>query len=251
MTKKEIKQLMLHKYPSGTASTNEIVKYILSKNPYVPTNTINWVLYDMAKNGEVVRAGRGIYSFDSKPVWRPVLSEAAKKVVAAIGAQMPYLNTTITDSSVLSEFMVQQPFTFSIILEVPIRLIDSVVQKLNEAGIKAFSKANRKLAELYVKDDTTIFVTKTVQTTALLPYEGRIKTSLLEKILVDVLAEPQLYGQFQGWELENLYENASRSYALNYSQMLKYANNRGKRPAAEELLKHSKSYQEYLEAAND
>lgn len=249
MTKKDIKQLILRKYPSGTANTNDIVKYILSKNPDVPKSTINWVLYDMVKNGEVVRAGRGIYSFDSKPVWRPVLSEAAQKVVTAIGAQMPYLNATITDSSVLSEFMVQQPFSFSIIVEVPIRLTDSVVQKLNDAGIKAFSKANRNLAELYVKDDTTVFVTRAVQTTALLPYEGRVKTSRLEKILVDALADPELYGQFQGWELENIYVNASETYALNYSQMLKYATNRGKRVAAEELLKGSKSYQKYLEAA--
>jgi len=72
-----------------------------------------------------------------------------------------------------------------------------------------------------VKDDTTVFVTTAVQTKALLPYEGRIKTSRLEKILIDALAEPELYDRFQDRELENLYENASRAYALNCSQMLR------------------------------
>lgn len=249
MVTQNIRQLILHKYQSDTAKTSDIIKYILSHNPDVPPATINWVLYNMVKNKEVVRAGRGIYSFDTKPIWQPALSVFGKNMVSIMSAQLPYLQATITDSSVLREFMVQQPFSFSVIVEVPNRLIDSVVQKLNDAGIKAFSKANQGLAELYVKDDTSVFVTKTVQTTALLPCEGRISTSRLEKILVDALAEPELYAQFQGWELENIYENASEAYALNYSQMLKYATNRGKRPAAEELLKGSKSYQKYLEAA--
>ncbi len=120
--------------------------------------------------------------------------------------------------------------------------------QVRKAGIEAFSKVNIKLAELYAKSETTIFVTKTVQTTVLLPFDGNIKTSRLEKVLVDALAEPRLYGQAQGLELENIYENASETYALNYSQMLKYATNRGKRDAVDDLLKRSKSYQEYMEA---
>lgn len=249
MTTQSIKRLILRRYQSGTVKTSEIVKYILSQKPEVPPATINWVLYNMVRNKEVVRAGRGIYSFDTKPVWQPVLSEVAKNIVSNMTAHLPYLQATITDSSILREFMVQLPFSFSIIIEVPNRLIDNVVQRLNDAGIKAFSKANQGLAELYLKEDTSVFVTKTVQTTALLPYEGRINTSRLEKILVDALAEPELYAQFQGWELENIYQNASEAYALNYSQLLKYATNRGRRPAAEELLRGSKSYQKYLEAA--
>jgi hypothetical protein len=102
-----------------------------------------------------------------------------------------------------------------------------------------------------VKDDTTVLVTRAVQTTVLLPYEGKIKTSHLEQILIDALAEPELYDRFQGRELKNLYENGSRAYALNCSQMLKYASNRRKRATAEDLRRNSKSCQEYLTDAND
>ena len=248
MTTQEIKKSILERFDSGTAQSSDIMRHVLSQDKNVPPSTITWALYNMVKKNEAVRLGRGVYSFKLKPYWRPVLSAKAVEVASAIREQMPYLNATIADTSVLSEFMVQQPFSYAIIVEVPMRLVDSVVQKLNSAGMEVFSWANRKLAELYVQSETTVYITKALKTTAVIPYEGNIKTSTLEKILVDILAEPELYGQSQGIELENIFANTSGKYVLDYSQMLKYATNRGKRKDAEALLMNNMSYQDYLEA---
>lgn len=248
MTTQKIKKSILKRFDSNTAQSSDIIKHVLSEDKNVPPATIAWVLYNMVKKNEAFRLGRGIYSFKPKPLWNPVLSAKAAEVAGAIKEQMPYLNATITDTSVLSEFMVQQPFSFAIVVEVPMRLVDSVVQKLNSTGIEAFSWANRKLAELYAQSETIVYITKALKTTAVIPYEGNIRTSTLEKIMIDILAEPELYGQSQGTELENIYVNTSENYVLDYSQMLKYATNRGKRKDAEVLLMNSASYQNYLEA---
>jgi hypothetical protein len=107
------------------------------------------------------------------------------------------------------------------------------------------------LARSYNQTDTTVYVTKQLKTPAVLPYTENKKISSLEKILVDLLAEPELYGQSQSEELNHIYKNASERYALDYPQMLKYATNRAKREEAEALLSSSTTYQKYLEARND
>jgi hypothetical protein len=73
----------------------------------------------------------------------------------------------------------------------------------------------------------------------------------LEKTLVDLLSKLKFYGQSQSIELDNIYKNASDSYVLDYSQMLKYATNRGKQSETEALLSSSSMYQRCLEATND
>lgn len=248
MTTQKIRESILERFYSDTAQSSDIIRHVLSQDKNVPPATITWVLYNMVRKNAAVRLGRGIYSFNPKPIWRPMLSAKAINIAEVIVEQMPYLNATITDTCVLSEFMVQLPFSYAIVVEVPMRLVDSVVQKLNNAGMEVFSGANRKLAELYVKSETTVYIAKALKTTAVIPYKGNIAISTLEKTLVDILAKPELYGQSQGTELQNIYVNASDNYVLDYSRMLKYASNRGKRKDVEALLMNSMSYQNYLEA---
>ena len=248
MTTQEVKKMIQKKFASSTAQTSDIIKYVLSKDESVPPATVSWVLYDIVKNKEAVRFGRGVYFFSLKPTWHPVLSEKAAQVADLIMKQMPYLKATIADTSVLNELMEQQPFSYAIIIEVPKRLIDSVVQKLVEGGIMAFSRANSKLGTLYSRSNISVYVTKAVKTSAVIPYKGNINTSTLEKLMVDILAVPELYGLSQSGEAENIFINASENYALDYSMMLKYATNRGKRKEAVDLLTNSRSYQLYREA---
>lgn len=251
MTTEKIKNTILSRFDNAIAKSSEIIDYVLSLDSSVPPATVTWVLYDLVKKNEAVRLGRGVYSFQPKPIWKPVLSQKAKEIVDIIKEEMPYLKVTITDSSILNEFMVQQPFSYSIVIEVPSCLVENVVQKLNREELDVFSWKNRKLAGLYNQTDTTVYVTKQLKTPAVLSYAGNIIISSLEKTLVDLLAEPELYGQSQSEELNQIYKNASERYALDYSQMLKYATNRGKRKEAETLLLSSTTYQKYLEARND
>ena len=221
---------------------------VLLPDPLGPVMAVKDPCYDIVKNKEAVRFGRGVYFFSLKPTWHPVLSEKAAQVADLIMKQMPYLKATIADTSVLNELMEQQPFSYAIIIEVPKRLIDSVVQKLVEGGIMAFSRANSKLGTLYARSDASVYVTKAVKTSAVIPYNGNINTSTLEKLMVDILAVPELFGLSQSGEAENIFINASENYAMDYSMMLKYATNRGKRKEAEDLLTNSRSYQLYREA---
>lgn len=53
---------------------------------------------------------------------------------------------------------------------------------------------------------------------------------------MDLVCDDRLYGQYQGTELENIFKNATEKYAINYSQMMKYALARKRRADVEILL---------------
>lgn len=237
----------MNRYDTQVAQIGEIINYIWQQDSRVPKKTINWLLYNMVQIGEVVRIGRGVYSFSKKESWKPILSQNAKDLIEKLKEQLPYLQAVITDTSELNEFMVLQPFLCPVILEVPVGVLETMVLKLRELFVNAFEKKDYRMAETFSKNESPVFVTKTIQTTALLTLQKNIKTAKLEKILVDALCDTELYGQNQGWELENIYQNTSEKYALNYSQLLKYATNRGKKEEVSKLLERSKAFRKYQE----
>ena len=75
-----------------------------------------------------------------------------------------------------------------------------------------------------------------------LPQEGNVRTANLEKILVDLVCDDDIYGQYQGEELLNIYQNATYGYIVNYSQMLKYATARKKKALVLEMLQETDMY---------
>jgi hypothetical protein len=59
---------------------------------------------------------------------------------------------------------------------------------------------------------------------------------------VDLVCDDDVYGQYQGEELTNVYQNATESFAVNYTQMLKYASARKKRGAVLHMLQETKEF---------
>jgi hypothetical protein len=55
-----------------------------------------------------------------------------------------------------------------------------------------------------------------------------VYTPLLEKILVDLFAEEKLFYLYQGNELVHIFENAIKSYAVNFTKLISYARRREK-----------------------
>ncbi len=195
----------------------------------------------------MVRTGRGVYRFSSQKEFSPNLSYSTSAITDFISNQFKYMAATISDSSWLNEFMVQQPFSSVVVLEVGDSAVNSVVSKLRAENFDAFPKSDFKYLEAYSKSAQPIVVSKTLQTTATKKKDKLIRLAKLEKLLVDVICEPDIYGQYQGWELENIFKNSIEKYAVNFSQMLKYATNRGRKKDVEKLLDLTEGFLQYKE----
>ena len=61
-------------------------------------------------------------------------------------------------------------------------------------------------------------------------------------MLVDLVCDEEVYGQYQGEELTNIFRGATRNYTVNYSQVLKYAASRKRKDAVHEMLLYTDVY---------
>ena len=59
---------------------------------------------------------------------------------------------------------------------------------------------------------------------------------------MDLVCDEDIFGQYQGEELQNIYQNATKDYVVNYSQMLKYAAARKKKAPVLEMLQDTIVY---------
>jgi hypothetical protein len=56
----------------------------------------------------------------------------------------------------------------------------------------------------------------------------KIPTAPLEKILVDIFSDKDLFITFQGSELDMIFQTAFEKYTINKSKLFRYAKRRGK-----------------------
>ncbi|MBK8702801.1 MAG: hypothetical protein IPN33_03745 [Saprospiraceae bacterium] len=77
---------------------------------------------------------------------------------------------------------------------------------------KVYLQPNRSVMELYVLSLNEAIIVKPLVSEAPLRREGKITTSSPEKMLVDIVAEPDIFVAQQG-ELESIFENCFSQYA--------------------------------------
>jgi hypothetical protein len=237
-----MKDRILNKYNGQYCSIDDIVAFIEGQYKGTPRSTIIWNLNDLIRQGKAVRVGRGVYGFMPKIRFSPVMSETARQACSILQEQLKYLTVTITDSSVLGQFMNLQPFSTIVVIETRKSATDAVLSALRDGGVDAYAKKDYARLEQYVTSSQPFLVRPELSVNPNLTKENNVRASNLEKILVDLVCDKGIYGQYQGEELKNIYQNATGEYAINYSQMLKYAAARKKKSPVQEMLQGTDVY---------
>jgi hypothetical protein len=68
-------------------------------------------------------------------------------------------------------------------------------------------------------------------------------TTTLEKLLVDLYSNKNLFSTYQGSELVHIFDKANDKYILNFSKMLSYASRRNKKKELVEFLENKTNIQ--------
>lgn len=230
------KELIQREFEGRYSSIQEIIEFVNKSDRTLSRQTIIWNVNDLIKQGKATRVGRGAYAFIEKAPFVLTLSEQAANVCAIIKENFKYLKVTVTDTTCLNQFMNLQPFTSIILIETKKVAVDAVISTLRNNQIESFAKKDFQYMEQYSRSAQLVLVSPERITNPTLKCKGNICYANLEKILVDLVCDERLYGQYQGTELENIFKNAIEKYAINYSQMLKYALARKRRADVEAIL---------------
>ena len=237
-----MKEEILRNYKGQYCTIDDIVGFVERMNGDVSRKTVIWNVNELVRQGKAVRYGRGVYGFVPKPRFVPVLSELAKLACSMLYCKFKYLTFTVTDSGELGEFMNLQPFSTVVVIETKKSAAGAVLSALRKEGMDAYAKRDFSKLERYISSSQPIVVRPELAVNPSMFQENNIRVANLEKILVDLVCDQDIYGQYQDEELQNIYINAAESYAVNYSQMLKYASARKRKAAVLELLEDTDVY---------
>ena len=237
-----MKAEIVKRFSGQCCTIDDINRFVGSLSTKHSRNTVIWNVNDLVKQGRAIRVGRGVYEFTQKPKLQPAISESARVVCAVLNDGFKYLEFTITDSYILSQFMNLQPFSTVVVVETRKSAADAVLSTLRKKGVEAYAKKDFAQLERYISSRQPFVIRPELTVNPTLQNVDNIRIANIEKILVDIACDENIYGQYQGDELKNIYHNATEKYAINYSQMLKYAAARKKKPLILDILQQTSEY---------
>ncbi|HZK39257.1 MAG: hypothetical protein GXZ02_08615 [Clostridiales bacterium] len=237
--KKRIVKIWGKKY----CTIDEIVDSLTVENAQVSRQTVIWSINDLVKQGKAVRVGRGVYLIAPKKQFSPVMSATAKSACSLLADKFRYLDVTVTDTGFLSEFMNLQPFSTVVTLEVKKSAVNAILSAMRKAGFDAYDKNDYPKMQRYITTAQPILIRPELAINPTIAKDCNVRLANIEKTLVDLVCDEDIYGQYQGEELQNIFQNATKRYAINYSQLLKYAGARKRKETVMQILQNTDEYQ--------
>ncbi|EIJ38700.1 hypothetical protein JoomaDRAFT_1690 [Galbibacter orientalis DSM 19592] len=231
--------------PGQKITIQDIVDFYEQFNERIKRSTIDWRIYKLTQKGILHRLSRGVYALSEGEIqeYVPETDKSLKKLFRKINDQFPFVNTCVWSTKWLNEFMLHQPGRFYTILEVDRDVMESVFYALNDQGKNVFLDPSTEILNQYVANAKEPVIITHLTTEAPIQEVNQVSTTTLEKMLVDIYCDPDLYATFQGAELQRIYQTAFDKYHINEPRMLRYATRRTKKSEIQELINKSKQRQ--------
>jgi hypothetical protein len=217
-------------------NTDAIANFYHKFEPNIPNSTINWRIYSLVQLGVLQRVGRGQFIIGETKKYLPYLDKSIKLIYKKIKNKFPYLDLCIWHTSIFNEFMLHIQGRFAIILEVEKEAQDAVFYFLRDLKFHVFIDPSKEVLENYIPYETNPIIIKTLITEAPIQIIDNISAPTLEKILVDIYCDKEIFMSQQGAELKTIFETAIDKYTVNKDKMLRYASRRGKQKLFQEYL---------------
>ncbi len=226
-------KLFNHFHDRERVTSEELFAFWQKEQPDLKPATFRWRLHELRNRGLLSGIGRGLYTFQSSPTRKfvPDVSIARMKPLATqIKKRFPYLKFCFWTTHWINQFMVHQPAASIVLLEVEADAENSILSFLQERDRFALIEPSPLEIERYILGNKEYpIVLKPLIHDAPVTYASEVPVPKLEKILVDLYVDKELFLPFQGKELVNIYKNVVEQFDLNITTLLAYASRRGKR----------------------
>jgi len=220
---------------NGRLSKQRLVESIKGDFPNWSDNTINMYLSKLKKTGKINAPSRGIYELKGTPLYQPKVFVNLKKLFNRIKREFPYITFCVWDSVWLNDLMRHQPFKHYLIVEVEKDAFESVFEFLNETSKNVFLNPNEEMFNRYINNLDGAIIVKNLISEAPLIETQNIVIPTLEKLLVDMLIDKNLFSAQQN-EIEFIMKTAMNKFTINELKMKRYALRRNKEDDLENLI---------------
>jgi len=182
----------------------------------------------IVKQGVLKKIGKGLYALGSEKKYNPILEPAIVKLYKKLHKKYPLVKFCLWNTKQLNEFMLHQPGRFYTLVETEKELTEYVFNYLKEFNKDVYQSSDKNIIEKYASFAINSIIVKDLKTEAPTQNINRVTSATLEKMLVDVFCDKDLFVAQQDSELEMIFKTAFEKYTINKSRLLRYASRRGK-----------------------
>lgn len=192
---------------------------------------------ELVKNGQIIRVGRNVYSLpdDKRLTYEYKYSELAEEVAREIAQQYPYVNFSIFEFVQLNDFVNHLIAHNVIFLSVEAEIMDFVFETLRDKYPgKVLINPTVEIYHQYWSDNMIVLGKLTTEAP-----KGQKASwhTRLEKMLVDIMAEPLLLASISRAEYPHIYEDAFDRYIVDENGLFRYASRRKVTKKIKELIR--------------
>lgn len=209
-------------------TTNDIYRFYANSLPNVKKATVNWRIHRFVRQGVLQRVGRGVFTLGKERAFLPIPDKQLKRIAASIKKQFPLITFCCWRLSVLKELFQHMIAVDLLIIEVEKDAVDAVFYFLKGAQKNIFKDPSRETMEELMTGTGTAMIVRPMISEAPLMQIGGAHLPSLEKMLVDLCTDKELFYFIQGSELHNILKRATEKYTINFNKLFRYAKRRGK-----------------------
>ena len=192
---------------------------------------------ELVKSGQIIRVGRNVYSLpdDKRLTYEYKYSELAEAVAQEIAQQYPYVNFSIFEFVQLNDFVNHLIAHNVIFLSVEADIMDFVFETLRDKYPgKVLINPTVEIYHQYWSDNMIVLGKLTTEA----PKGQKVSWhTRLEKMLVDIMAEPLLLASISRAEYPHIYEDAFDRYIVDENGLFRYASRRKVTKKIKELIR--------------
>ena len=220
----EISKEFQSKYVNTILEKNFIKNLIKELYNTENNKTVRNIIGLLKSNNIIKEIEKDKYIVVTKMVYEYKETNIENTIYKLIQKEYPLINFVVWNTCILNEFTLHYATSNYIIVEVEKIAVDLMISLLKANYLKKYTIITQdilnKYKDLYANDN--IIVVKPLHIKSPLKIQNDKKFVTIEKIMLDLYVD-KLYIQYQGKELQTIYENIFEKYDIDFKKLIKYA----------------------------
>jgi hypothetical protein len=249
LPKKQLETQLIQQFTGREIfSRDELFSFFKQYEPDLKEGTFGWRIYDLKQKHIIKDVKKGFYTLEQKQPFRPVPDAMIEQLGNFLQNSFLIHFYNVWTTAWLNELIELQATSFLYILEVDKESIQEVFFTLKDKGKfqNLFLKPDQRVIETYISELREAIVIEPMITRAPVFKMKNIIFPTLEKILVDLYCDEELFFAYQGYQLVKIYEACMEKYLINYSRLFNYAKRRNREEALKNFLDENDTLREKL-----
>ncbi len=208
---------------------NDLLEYYLQKEPSVNNNTLLYRISKLKKDNVIKSVGKGVYIITDKNIFKPEPDNLMKKMKKIFSLNYEDINYCIWNSGSMYSFMIHQPFTSFYVFEVEEDVLKETFNLFKDNGLNAYYQPTEEMVDDYLSYAKNAIIIKPLISRSPTYQSKSVKMASIEKILVDIYYDQEIYPVFNLSEQKNIFENINENYIINLSKLFTYSSRRSRK----------------------